>query len=169
MRITRYHFDLNYKIAILSDIHNKAFDLTTLKKEKVDLILMPGDICSEHLSKEAWEQAEKDRRSIIWKSPDIALDLFYELPNIAPTFYSMGNHESRWNEIDKQIVRESGTVLLDNEFCHINDLVIGGIPSIPKDDSGAIYNNVYKNKGQELIGKMKKEEGRKILLLHTII
>lgn len=65
MRITRYHFDLNYKIAILSDIHNKAFDLTTLKKEKVDLILMPGDICSEHLSKEAWEQAEKDRRSII--------------------------------------------------------------------------------------------------------
>lgn len=49
MRITRYHFDLNYKIAILSDIHNKAFDLTTLKKEKVDLILMPGDICSEHL------------------------------------------------------------------------------------------------------------------------
>ena len=67
MRITRYHFDLNYKIAILSDIHNKAFDLTALKKEKVDLILIPGDICSEHLSKEAWEQAEKDRRSIIWK------------------------------------------------------------------------------------------------------
>ena len=164
MRITRYHFDLNYKIAILSDIHNKAFDLTALKKEKVDLILIPGDICFEHLSKESWEQAEKDRRSIIWKSPDIALDLFHELPNIAPTFYSMGNHESRWNEIDKQIVRNSGTILLDNEYCRFKDIVIGGISSMPKnrkDNSDDMY--IIK---EGIIGKMKKEEGKKILLLH---
>ena len=164
MRIIRYHFDLNYRIAILSDIHNKMFDLSLIEKEKVDLILIPGDICSEHLSKEAWEQADKDKRSIIWKSPEIALNLFRELPNIAQTFYSIGNHESLWNEIDKQIVRESGTILLDNEYCRFNDMVIGGISSVPKDleDNS---DNIYNIK-EDIIGKMKTEEGRKILLLH---
>ena len=144
MKITRYHFDTDYKIAILSDIHNKAFDLTVLEKEKVDLILIPGDICSEHLSEKAWEEADTDKRSLIWKSPDIALKLFYELPNIAPNFYSIGNHESRWNKIDKQIVRESGTILLDNEYCRFNDVLIGGISSIPKEsklESEYIFNN----------------------------
>lgn len=165
MRITRYHFDLNYKIAILSDVHNKAFDLTVLENEKVDLILIPGDICSEHLSEEAWEHADKDKRSIIWKSPDIALNLFQELPNIAPTFYSIGNHESRWNEFDKKIVRESGTVLLDNEYYRFKDMVIGGISSIPK-ELKENSDNTYINIMEGIIGKMKKEEGKKILLLH---
>lgn len=165
MRITRYHFDLNYKIAILSDVHNKAFDLTVLENEKVDLILIPGDICSERLSEEAWEHADKDKRSIIWKSPDIALNLFQELPNIAPIFYSIGNHESRWNEFDKKIVRESGTVLLDNEYYRFKDMVIGGISSIPK-ELKENSDNTYINIMEGIIGKMKKEEGKKILLLH---
>lgn len=165
MKITRYHFDLNYKIAILSDVHNKAFDLTVLENEQVDLILIPGDICSEHLSEEAWEHADKDKRSIIWKSPDIALNLFQELPNIAPTFYSIGNHESRWNEFDKQIVRESGTVLLDNEYCRFKDMVIGGISSIPK-ELKENSDNTYISIMEGIIGKMKKEEGKKTLLLH---
>ena len=165
MRITRYHFDLNYKIAILSDVHNKPFDLTVLENEKVDLILIPGDICSEHLSEEAWEHADKDKRSIIWKSPDIALNLFQELPNIAPTFYSIGNHESRWNEFDKKIVRESGTILLDNEYYRFKDMVIGGISSIPK-ELKENSDNTYINIMEGIIGKMKKEEGKKILLLH---
>ncbi len=165
MKITRYHFATDYKIAILSDIHNKAFDLSLLEKEKVDLILIPGDICSEHLSKEAWKQADADKRSTIWKSPDIALNLFHELPNIAPTFYSIGNHESRWNELDKQTVRESGTVLLDNEYCRFKDMVIGGISSIPK-ELKENSDNTYINIMEGIIGKMKKEEGKKILLLH---
>lgn len=165
MKITRYHFDLNYKIAILSDVHNKPFDLTVLENEKVDLILIPGDICSEHLSEEAWEHADKDKRSIIWRSPDIALNLFQELPNIAPTFYSIGNHESRWNEFDKQIVRESGTVLLDNEYYRFKNMVIGGISSIPK-ELKENSDNTYINIMEGIIGKMKKEEGKKILLLH---
>lgn len=165
MKITRYHFDLNYKIAILSDVHNKPFDLTVLENEKVDLILIPGDICSEHLSEEAWEHADKDKRSIIWKSPDIALNLFQELPNIAPTFYSIGNHESRWNEFDKKIVRESGTVLLDNEYYRFKDMVIGGISSIPK-ELKENSDNTYINIMEGIIGKMKKEEGKKIPLLH---
>lgn len=165
MRITRYHFDLNYKIAILSDVHNKAFDLAVLENEKVDLILIPGDICSEHLSEEAWEHADKDKRSIVWKYPDIALNLFQELPNIAPTFYSIGNHECRWNEYDKQIVRESGTVLLDNEYYRFKDMVIGGISSIPK-ELKENSDNTYINIMEGIIGKMKKEEGKKILLLH---
>jgi len=165
LRITRYHFDLNYKIAILSDVHNKAFDLTVLENEKVDLILIPGDICSEHLSEEAWEHADKDKRSIIWKSPDIALNLFQELPNIAPTFYSIGNHESRWNEFDKKIVRESGTILLDNEYYRFKDMMIGGISSIPK-ELKENSDNTYINIMEGIIGKMKKEEGKKILLLH---
>jgi predicted MPP superfamily phosphohydrolase len=164
LRITRYHFDLNYKIAILSDVHNKAFDLAVLENEKVDLILIPGDICSEHLSEEAWEHADKDKRSIIWKYPDIALNLFRELPNIAPTFYSIGNHESRWNELDKQTVRESGTVLLDNEYCRFNDVVIGGISSIPKESKDGSNNTI--DVVENLIKQMTKEEGKKILLLH---
>jgi len=164
LKITRYHLKLNYKIAILSDIHNKAFDLTVLKNEKVNLILIPGDICSEHLSEEAWKQADAYKRSLNWNAPDTALSLFHELPNIAPTFYSIGNHESRWNELDKQLVRESGTVLLDNEYYRFNDVIIGGISSSPKEwkeNSDDTCKNI-----EGLIDKIKKEEGKKILLLH---
>ena len=163
VKLSRYYFNLGCRIAILSDIHDKAFDLSLLVKEKVDLILVPGDICSDHLSEEAWEQTDRAERPIQWKCPNVALNLFQKLPKIAPTFYSLGNHESRWNEIDKQIVRDSGTVLLDNEFCRFNDILIGGISSPSR--HGTLKRNAELS-AKELIEKMKKEEGRKILLLH---
>ena len=162
VKLSRYYFNLGCRIAILSDIHDKAFDLSLLVKEKVDLILVPGDICSDHLSEEAWEQTDKAERSLQWRRPNVALSLFQKLPKIAPTFFSMGNHESRWTEKDKQIVRESGTVLLDNDYCRFNGILLGGISSFSRHRASNQNDTSVRN----LIEKMKKEEGRKILLLH---
>ena len=65
----------------------------------------------------------------------------------------------------QKIVGESGTVLLDNEYYRFKDMVIGGISSIPK-ELKENSDNIYINIMEGIIGKMKKEEGKKILLLH---
>ena len=61
----------------------------------------------------------------------------------------------------KQNVKDENS---SSAYCRFNDMVIGGISSVSKDledNSDDIYNIK-----EDIIGKMKTEEGRKILLLH---
>ena len=141
------------------------FDISLLEKEKVDTILIPGDICHSHLSKEAFDLTleTENINAGCWDEPQIALELLRKLPQIAPTFLSIGNHESDWNYIDKQFVRETGTILLDNEFVKVKDVIICGISSPTRHSSK--NQNVPKDVNG-VISDAEKEDGTKILLLH---
>lgn len=70
------------RIALASDLHDNPFGrvVDALKKESPDLILIPGDLTDdEHINEGA---------------PN-TLDFLTECANIAPTYYSPGNHEVR--------------------------------------------------------------------------
>lgn len=82
------HGGKEIKIVFLSDLHNQVYGkkndilLDSIKKEKPDLILIGGDmlIGKEH------------------RLPKPALDFVRQLPQIAPVYYGIGNHEQRIKE-----------------------------------------------------------------------
>lgn len=141
MKTTRYHFPasaVRFKAAVVADLHDFPYGdiLPILERERPDLILIPGDL-SEWL-----RGGTVPQRSGLGFLPRCAA--------IAPTFYSLGNHEigachgriykaklsgqgaippyvmpARW----KRLIAESGATLLDGTFVKHGDLVIGGLGS----------------------------------------
>ena len=142
MRTTRYrlttpHRGISFTAAVVADLHDRPYDriLPILKREKPDLILIPGDL-TERLTKPPEEVSRP------------GLSLLGECAAIAPTFYSLGNHEiggchgniRRAKRADtpltfilsdawRQRLTETGATLLYENWTEWNGLVIGGLGS----------------------------------------
>ena len=144
MKTTRYTLStpapgVAFKACIVADLHDRPCGeiLPILERERPDLILIPGDL-TEAL----------DRPSAEVSRPGLAL--LSACAAIAPTFYSLGNHEiggchgriykaklagqgdlppfvmpEEW----RAIIEQSGAMLLDESFVKWNGLVIGGLGS----------------------------------------
>ena len=144
MKTTRYELTtekpgISFKACIVADLHDRPYDtvLPILKRERPDLILIPGDL-TEALDRPSSEVSR------------LGLGLLSECATIAPTFYSLGNHEiggchgriykaklagagdlppfamrKEWREA----IEKSGAVLLDGAFVPRKGLVIGGLGS----------------------------------------
>ena len=144
MRTTRYvldtsNADISFKACIVADLHDRPFDtiLPILERECPDLILIPGDL-SEALDRPATEVSRP------------GLGLLAACAAMAPTFYSLGNHEiggchgriykakiagkgelppfvmeNEWRDM----IEKSGATFLDQSFVRWNGLVIGGLGS----------------------------------------
>ena len=143
MKTTRYKIPasssgIRFKAAIVADLHDYPYHeiLPILEREQPDLILIPGDLT------EWLKSGSVPSRS--------GLGLLPKCAAIAPTFYSLGNHEigachgriykaklagqdtlppyvmpARW----KNAIEETGAILLDGNFVTHGDLVIGGLGS----------------------------------------
>ncbi len=149
MRITRYRLPtarvgVSFRAAVVADLHDRPCPrlLPILQQERPDLILIPGDL-SEPLT-EARLANEK-------LGPPIrpGLDMLSDIAAVAPTFYSLGNHEiggchgaiyrakvagsplekspmaAQWAEK----IRASGATLLDEDFVTWKGITIGGLGS----------------------------------------
>ena len=130
--------DVRFKAAVVADLHDHPYGeiLSILEREAPDFILIPGDLT------EFLKAGSVSARS--------GLGLLSKCAAIAPTFYSLGNHEiggchgriykarlagqgpippyvmpARW----KNTIAESGATLLDGSFVAHGDLVIGGLGS----------------------------------------
>lgn len=135
IRLPQGNFSQKLKFALVSDLHGQNPDevLSMLWKEKPNYILMPGDIF-ERLdgSDDEWHEN--------------ALRLLRGAAEIAPTFYSTGNHEDggvgSWNPIwriaviervydegDLQKIRESGVTMLSDAFVLHDGIAFGGLCS----------------------------------------
>lgn len=95
-----------FKIIHISDLHNKKFGnkqiklLKKIKEENPDIIVVTGDII--------------DRRRFDLL---VAIDFIKGAKEIAPVYYSAGNHEAwsfKYDEVD-QALRLAGAVVLNNE------------------------------------------------------
>ncbi len=141
MKETNYNFNIvrmgkSLCIALVSDLHAQDPDavIDSLKKKSPDYILMPGDIFE-------FSNRIKDSRN------ENGFRLLNEAAKIAPTFYSIGNHENggvgSWkpgwdkkrgkkrellNE-DVARIKESGAVLLDDGFVLRDGIAFGGLTS----------------------------------------
>jgi predicted MPP superfamily phosphohydrolase len=136
MKITNYRVSCpklskTVKIALASDLHNNPFlsTLEGLTKAKPDMILIPGDLTDDIYIKKGAEQT---------------LAFLRGCAEIAPTYYSLGNHEIRcyhkgnpWrkpipepiSEAFRQDVGTTGAILLDNESVCVGDFLICGLTS----------------------------------------
>lgn len=99
-----------FKIVQLSDLHNSCFGeensrlIKRIEEEKPDLILMTGDMLNGY----------EDRT-------DIVTDLIKQASQIAPVYYSLGNHELDYMEnhenggmLEKKL-EDAGAVVLEKE------------------------------------------------------
>ena len=136
MQITRYNLTnerLSHplRIALASDLHGEDHTtlLKSLRDEHPDLILIPGDLMEDH------QLGDPDASGYAFLRSCAAL---------APTFYSLGNHEigcyhseKPWihptptplSEKIKKQIRDTGAILLDNECIRHAEFSVCGLTS----------------------------------------
>ncbi len=139
-RLTTHKKGVSFKAAVVADLHDRPYGevLQILKKEKPDLILIPGDLT---------EQFDTAPAHVLHPG----LDLLPECAAIAPTFYALGNHEIggchrniraakrmppekkpfpfEISPLDKRAIESTGAILLHQSYTVWNGLVIGGLGS----------------------------------------
>ena len=169
MRVTEYKirnekFNKSYVIGLVSDLHGSPADkaIEALKNASVDIILASGDI---------FERLDGTRDS----ENQAGFELLTAAAEIAPTFYSYGNHElggsrswlPRKNNDKKEFVisernaerlENTGAMLLDDGYVIFDGIALGGMRS------GAI------NEGRapclSWLGDFCREGAPKLLICH---
>ncbi|MBQ6314459.1 MAG: metallophosphoesterase [Mogibacterium sp.] len=170
----------NMRIAFPSDFHNgdHVRILRKIRDWKPDIILMPGDLVKGYYP--------KDGRLVVEHSERI-LPFLRGCVQIAPTYFSYGNHECLLCEEDIELLRSTGITILDNEWIELPDtggqrILLGGLTSghvisfrrfRNQSDSTDRYpvrrkpHNVYELRTEsKWLDDFEKEEGYKILLSH---
>lgn len=144
----------NTRLVILSDLHNREFGSGNKKLTKQieilkpDLIVIAGDMVN----------ADDDNLGII-------LSLCEKLVEIAPVYYSPGNHENHLlyeKEIPlEEKLEEKGVHVLVNRAeavtIHRTPFLIGGLTTAPEG---------YGEFGEEFIKEYEKSEDFKLLISH---
>lgn len=173
MKETFYKFGSPMKICLLADIHDEPFDevVRSIKRQKPDIIAIAGDII---------RRVQRDTSDPVILQPKYSLDFVKACVQCAPTFMSLGNHEWMLSQRDIEIIRQTGAVVLDNEFTVHGGLCIGGLSS-----SGyTAYKQFRKGKAEvypewnyfnapqrsepetDWLGKFERQDGYKVLLSH---
>ena len=103
--------------AVCPDFHNGDVDLLLAACRGADAILIVGDLVDRH-----------DHRT---NGFDNAVRFLQEAPDVAPVFYSIGNHERKlktreeyWPHVEK-----SRVTVLDDRFVEFGGIVLGGLTS----------------------------------------
>ncbi len=108
------------KIAVCADLHHRdghdAVDL--LRENRPDIVCAPGDIFQE-----------TDRYSLRECFNQRGLDFLTACTDIAPVYYSLGNHERGMTDRNRQILAEVGVHLLENTWIPYRSMLIGGLSS----------------------------------------
>lgn len=101
-------------LAVVADLHDGFFEDALPHMQGCDAILIVGDLVDRH--------GGGYRRG---------MEFLYVAPDIAPTFYAVGNHERRhplreefWPQVEK-----SRATLLDDRFIEFGGIVLGGLSS----------------------------------------
>ena len=154
MKITNYSIKANIekdiKAVFVSDLHGFPNEdvIKEIKNQAPDVVLIPGDfIHNNEIYKEG-------------------IDFLRLSSAICPTFCSIGNHELRYEGDLAALVKETGAVMLDNEYVEFMGLKIGGLTS------GFAYGGVqgkFKETPEpklEFLKEFDSLDGFKILLSH---
>ncbi len=126
MKITHYTMKTGFRlrIAAAADFHARTGEmkvseiLSLLASEKPDLILAPGDFFNN-----------SDKYSVREPFNMCGLDLLAGMAELAPVYYSIGNHEHGLTPDNRRILEECGIRVLDNETAQHGNLAIGGLTS----------------------------------------
>lgn len=110
------------RLALLSDFH--LADLTpvraSLEKNRPDYILMAGDF----LLGRRLKRAEVVRQLKDYVNPFLSFS-----SALAPSYFSLGNHDRYLHKEDLEAMEARGVHVLDNDYTTDHGLVIGGLTS----------------------------------------
>ena len=118
MQITHYDFkapvNRPVRAAFVADTHDRPYEkiVKEIRANNVDFILMTGDIIYSH-------------DACIERS----FDMLSEFVSIAPTYMSLGNHESCAVSLVRNKCKEIGVKLLDDAYEEFEGIFIGGLTS----------------------------------------
>ena len=103
--------------AFCPDFHNGDVELVLSACQGADAILIAGDLVDRH-----------DHRT---NGFDNAVRFLHEAPDVAPVFYSIGNHERKLRNLTDYWphVERSRVTVLDDRFVEFGGIVIGGLSS----------------------------------------
>ena len=143
-------------LAVLADIHARRVEktLSLVEQNKPDIILIPGDL----VDGAAIEKCKKHSNFV-----EEAITNLNRIAQIAPTYYSLGNHEKQLTEAEINDLYRSKAVVVDNNYVNITaDLYIGGL------SSGRNYHDKKASQEPDIsfIVEFEKVRGFKILLSH---
>lgn len=118
---TAYHLEGAPFLALLGDFHNGEVTpiLCSLERHSPSLICIAGDLV----------YARAPEAGLIVETQNNILPLLRGCTAIAPTFLSLGNHESILCEDDSALIRSTGTIVLDNEWHRQGEFWMGGLTS----------------------------------------
>lgn len=146
--------DKHLKLALVTDLHDRRSDwvISLLQKTKPDLICVAGD-SFERFDLELKREKRTDRtrgffNKLMYRFLIIMDDFFDRFADrnessaytyyflkkaaeVAPVFFSLGNHEWFLTEKDHTVLQENGIILLDNADTVWHGIHIGGLSSDP--------------------------------------
>jgi predicted MPP superfamily phosphohydrolase len=150
----------NFKIAQISDLHNKRFGfkqsrlLKKLEAVSPDVILVTGDLI--------------DRRKY---NLDAAMDFIEGALRIAPVYYVSGNHEA-WSgqySVIKENLQEAGVIVLEDEKAELtrggSSIIISGV-SDPDFLTNSYIEGTDTSSMEEVLKKWSNMDELKILISH---
>ena len=104
-------------LALCPDFHNGDANSVLTVCKGVDAILIIGDLVDRHA-----------RRN---NGYDNAVEFLCRAPEVAPTFYSIGNHERKFPRLAEYWphVESSRVTVLDDRFVAFQGIILGGLSS----------------------------------------
>ena len=128
------------RLAVAADLHSSEFDDVMEDFARCDAILLPGDLVDRH---------RRDNRN--------AERFLREAPEVAPVFYSVGNHERKYRHREEYLakVRDSRVTLLDDEECLFRGIRLGGLSSRRE-----------KTPNLAFLDRFEREDGFRLLMCH---
>lgn len=104
-------------LALVSDLHDGDYQDVLPALARADAILIVGDLVDRH--RDGYHRA---------------VQFLQDAPDIAPTFYALGNHERKFKKRDAYWphVTASRVTVLDNRFVPFRGILLGGLSSAPR-------------------------------------
>ena len=138
--------------AVVADLHNAPYEDVIPALQGADAILILGDLVNRH--REGYTHAAR---------------FLQEAPTWAPTYYSIGNHERKFQQLSDYwpLVEASGVTVLDDAFCAVGEVILGGFSSIyPSDERGI---GAFHGRGltpPAFLQEMVRQPGFRLLMCH---
>ena len=143
-KLTKYHIHTGrltrpVDFAVVSDLHDEPYDDLWPLLDGADALLVPGDVCDRYRQSSA--------RGVAFLK---------EAADRLPTFFSLGNHETRQKQFRLLVgdLERTGAEVLINRYVRFGECWIGGWypPSIVREP--------------DMMDQFEKLDGVKVLLCH---
>ncbi len=107
-------------IALIADLHDQNGDgiIRILRGRQPDVIAIVGDL------------VDRSSLELRWA----ATYFLEQCASIAPTFYSLGNHERGLLDSEIRTIRQKGVAVLDNDWVQYKEYCFGGLSSDRRDN-----------------------------------